>query len=187
MPNRNLYRILAVSMRADPFEIGLAYRRIVFTANPDWGARPDPEQFRGAQDAYRILSDPARRRAHDIELSTGRRTLAAEAPRWKPPVAVPDDFLTLTPSVEELRDHIEQNFVGYRRKSDGPYRRFGFDAMFQHEDARFGCHLPVTLFKSSSQVLFEIPRNTRDGEVFEIDLNKIGIRNLMLQLRVVVV
>ena len=39
----------------------------------------------------------------------------------------------------------------------------------------------------SSQVWFEIPRDTRDGEVFEMTLSKIGIHNLTLQLRVVVV
>ena len=93
----------------------------------------------------------------------------------------------MTPSLEELRDHISQNFLGYRRKSDGPYRRLGLDAMLHREDARFGCHLPVSLFIRSSQVLFEIPRDTRDGEVFEMDLSGIGIHNLMLQLRVVVV
>ena len=59
--------------------------------------------------------------------------------------------------------------------------------MLHREDARFGCHLPVSLFIRSSQVLFEIPRDTRDGEVFEMDLSGIGIHNLMLQLRVVVV
>lgn len=174
-------------MRADPAEIWLAYRRIMSSIDPDVGARPDPEQFHDTRDAYLVFSDPDRRRAHDLELSTGRRTFAAELPRWKPPVTIPDDFISMMPSLEELRDHIAQNFLGYRRKSDGPFRRFGFDAMLQPEDARFGCHLPVSLFKSNSQVLFEIPRDTRDGEVFELDLSKIGIHNLMLHVRVVVV
>lgn len=93
----------------------------------------------------------------------------------------------MTPSLEELRDHISQNFHGYRRKSDGPYRRLGLDATLHREDARFGCHLPVSLFSRRSQVMFEIPRDTHDGEVFEMDLSGIGIHNLMLQLRVVVV
>src|ERR1700730_8156504 len=174
-------------MRAEPAEILFAYRRIMSSVDSNAGARPDPEQYRDTQDAYLVLSNPDRCRAHDIELSTGRGTFAAEAPRWKPPVTIPDDFLTMTPSLEELRDHISQNFLGYRRKSDGPYRRLGLDAMLHREDARFGCHLPVSLFTRSSQVLFEIPRDTRDGEGFEMDLSGIGIHNLMLQLRVVVV
>jgi hypothetical protein len=100
---------------------------------------------------------------------------------------IPDDFTSMTPSLEELRDHISQNFLGDRRKSDGPYRRLGVDAMLRREDTRFGCHLPVSLFTRSSQVLFAIPRDTHDGEVFEMDLSGIGIHNLMLQLRVIVV
>ena len=183
----NFYQRLAVPMGAEPAEILLAYRRIMLTVDPNVGARPDPEQYRDTQGAYLVLSHPGRRRAHDIELSTGRRTLAAETPRWKPPVTIPDDFTSMTPSLEELRDHISQNFLGYRRKSDGPYRRLGLDAMLHREDARFGCHLPVSLFTRSSQVLFEIPRDTHDGEVFEMDLSGIGIHNMMLQLRVVVV
>lgn len=186
MAKNNFYQRLAVPRRAEPAEILLAYRRIMLTVDPNIGARPDPEQYRDTQDAYLVLSHPGRRRAHDIELSTGRRTLAAETPRWKPPVTIPDDFTSMTPSLEELRDHIAQNFFGYHRKSDGPYRRLGLDAMLQREDARFGCHLPVSLFTSRSQVLFEIPRDTHDGEIFAMDLSKIGIHNLTLQLRVVV-
>src|ERR1700674_843002 len=173
-------------MGAEPAEILFAYRRIMFTVDPNVGARPDPDQYRDTQDAYLVLSNLDRRRAHDIELSTGWRTFAAEAPRWKPPVTIPDDFLSMKPSLEELRDHISQNFFGFRRKSNGPYRRLGLDAMLQREDARFGCHPPVSLFPSPSQVLFEIPRDTHDGEIFEMDLSKIGIHNLTLQLRVVV-
>jgi len=183
----NFYQQLAVPMGAEPAEILFAYRRIMLTVDPNVGARPDPEQYRDTQDAYLVLSNPDRRRAHDIELSTGRRTFATEAPRWKPPVTIPGDFTSMTPSPEELLDHISQNFHGYRRKSDGPFRRLGLDAILQREDTRFGCHLPVSLFTSRSQVLFEIPRDTQDGEIFEMDLSKIGIHNLTLQLRVVVV
>jgi curved DNA-binding protein CbpA len=183
----NLYQRLAVPMGAEPAEILLAYRRIMLTVDPNTGARPDPERYRDTQDAYLVLSRPGRRRAYDIELSTGRRTLAAEMPRWKPPVMIPDDFISMTPSLEELLDHISQNFHGYRCKSDGPFRRLSLDAMLQREDTRFGCHLPVSLITRSSQVWFEIPRDTRNGEVFEMDLSKIGIHNLTFQLRVVVV
>jgi curved DNA-binding protein CbpA len=183
----NFYQQLAVPMGAEPAEILFAYRRIMLTVDPNVGARSDPEQYRDTQDAYLVLSNPDRRRAHDIELSTGRRTFATEAPRWKPPVTIPGDFTSMTPSPEELLDHISQNFHGYRRKSDGPFRRLGLDAILQREDTRFGCHLPVSLFTSRSQVLFEIPRDTQDGEIFEMDLSKIGIHNLTLQLRVVVV
>ena len=81
MAKSNLYQRLAVPMGAEPAEILLAYRRIMLTVDPNTGARPDPERYRDTQDAYLVLSRPGRRRAYDIELSTGRRTLAAEMPR----------------------------------------------------------------------------------------------------------
>jgi hypothetical protein len=93
----------------------------------------------------------------------------------------------MTPSFEELRDHIAQNFVGFHRKSDGPFRRLDLEAKLQREDTRFGCYLPVRFFNSQAQLLLEIPRDTHDGEHFEIDLSAIGIHNLMLNVRVVVV
>jgi hypothetical protein len=186
VPKQNFYERLSVPMRAEPLEIWLAYQRIVLRIDPDAGARPDPEQFREVQDAYRVLCDPGRRRTHDIELSTRRRPFSAEPPRSKEPVTVPDDFLTMTPSIEELRDHVTQNFTGYHRKSSGPYRWLGLEAILQPDDTRFGCHLPLRLFQGTSRVLLEIPRETRDGEQFAMDLRGMGIHNLALQIRVVV-
>jgi curved DNA-binding protein CbpA len=183
---RNFYATLAVPMRAGPVEIWLAYQRMMFTIDPHTGMRPDAERFREVQNAYRTLSNPVRRRAHDIELSMGRLPLSAETPRWRPPVIISDDFLTMKPSLEELRDHVAQNFVGYRRKSTGPHTALGFEAILRREDARFGCHLPVSLTEGPPQVLFEIPQDTHDGEQFEMDLNAIGIHNLTLRVRIVV-
>jgi curved DNA-binding protein CbpA len=186
VPKQNFYERLSVPMRAEPQEIWRAYQRISFRIDPEAGARPDPEQFREVQDAYRVLCDPGRRRAYDIELATRRRPFSAEPPRWKKPVTVPDDFLTITPSIEELLDHVAQNFIGYRRKSSGPYRWLGLEAILRPDDVRFGCHLPVRLFQGGSRVLFEIPRDTCAGEHFEMDLGGIGIHNLALQIHVVV-
>jgi DnaJ-class molecular chaperone len=149
----NFYQRLAVPMGAEPAETLLTYRRIMLTVAPNIGARPGPEQYRDTQDAYLVLSHPDRRRAHDIELSTGRCTLAAQTRRWKTSLTIPDDFISMTPSFEELRDHIAHNFLGYRRKSDGAYRQIGLDAMLQREDAGIGCHLLVSLFMNRSQVL----------------------------------
>jgi curved DNA-binding protein CbpA len=187
MEKRNFYETLAVPMQAAPAEIYLAYQRLVSRINPDDGARPDAERFREVQNAYRTLSDPGRRRAHDIELSMGRLPFSAELPRWKAPVIIPDDFLTISPSFEALSDHISQNFLGFHRKSAGPLGRLAFDGIVDRDDLRFGCYLPVKFFKGWPRIFFEIPRDTHEGERFEKDLGEIGISNLTLQVRVVVV
>jgi molecular chaperone DnaJ len=213
MPRRDLYRILGVSTEAPPGEIKRAYRRIAFAVHPDVGERPDPERFHEVHEAYETLSDPDRRRSYDVEISIRRRPAAAEPLLPKAPVDIVDDFLTLRPSIDELLDHIGRNFFGYRRKSGGPYRRLGVEAILDADEARFGCRLPFNVpafvtcpscdgvsewwgicpvcygqgaVESSRQIVLEIPPGSRDGARYEVDLAKLGISNLVLDVRIVV-
>lgn len=213
MPKRDLYRILGVSTEAAPGEIKRAYRRIAFAVHPDVGERPNPERFREVHEAYETLSDPDRRRSYDVEISIRRRPLAAEPLRRKTPVSITDDFLTLRPSIDELLDHIGRNFFGYPRKSGGPYRRLGVEAILDADEARFGCRVPFNIpafvtcpscdgtsewlgicpvcygkgvVEARRQIVLEIPPGSKDGARYEIDLGKLGIGNLLLDVRIVV-
>jgi molecular chaperone DnaJ len=213
MPKRDLYRILGISTQAAPGEIKRAYRGIAFAVHPDVGERPDPERFREAHEAYETLSDPDRRRSYDAEISIRRRPLAAEPLLPKAPTTIFDDFLTVRPSIDELLDHIGRNFFGYPRKSGGPYRRLGVEAILEEDEARFGCRVtfdvpafvtcpscdgvgewlgicPVCygqgLVESRRQIVLRIPPGTRDGTRFELDLQELGIGNLLLDVRIVV-
>lgn len=213
MPKRDLYGILGVSTRAAPGEIKRPYRRIAFAVHPDVGERPDPGRFREVHEAYEILSNPDRRRSYDVEISIRRRPLSAESLRPKTPVTVLDDFLTVRPSVEEVLDHIAQNFFGYREKSGGRHRRLGVEAILDAEEARFGCRVPLGvpsyatcgrcdgtgdwwglcpvcygrgIVESTRELVLEIPPGARDGETFEVDLSDAGIRNLLLEVRIIV-
>jgi hypothetical protein len=58
--------------------------------------------------------------------------------------------------------------------------------MLRREDARLGYNLPVSVASGLSQVLLRIPSGTRDGALFEMGLDGVGIRNLALQARVVI-
>jgi molecular chaperone DnaJ len=213
MPKRDWYRILGVSTQAAPADIKRAYRRIAFTVHPDVGERPDPERFREIHNAYEILSNPDRRRSYDVETAVRRQPLSAEPLRARDPVAVRDDFLTFRPSIEELLNQIDQNFFGYRRKSGGPLRRLGVEAVLDAEEARFGCRVPFSvpcfvrcascggtgeqwgicpncygrgMVESTRELMLEIPAGTIDGQNFELDLGEVGIRNLLLDVRVIV-
>jgi molecular chaperone DnaJ len=213
MSKRDFYAILGLPAQAGPEEIRRAYRRLVFSLHPDVGERPDPERFRAVRKAYEILSDSDRRRAYDIKSVTGRRPPSAEAPLRIAPVWIRDDFLTVEPSIEEVLDHIRQNFFGYQPKSGGPYRRFGVEAILEPEEARFGCSVPLNmpcyvtcrrcrgtgewwglcpachgrgLVEGAKQLVLEIPPGSMDGERHEIDLGDVGIRNLLLEVRIIV-
>lgn len=213
MPRRDLYGILGVPTRAAPGEIKRAYRRIAFEFHPDVGKRPDPERFREAHEAYEILNDPNQRRSYDIKLGSRRQSLTAEPRRSRASVTIIDDFQTLRPSTDELLDHIGLNFFGYPRKSGGPYRRLGIEAILEADEARFGCRVPFNLpafvtcsscdgagewlgicsvcygqgiVESWRQIVLEIPPGSRDGSRYEVDLRNLGISNLLLDVRVVV-
>ena len=213
MPERDLYRVLGISNQAAPGEVKRAYRRIAFDVHPDVGERPDRERFREAHEAYEILSNPDRRRSYDVEISIRRRALSAEPLLARARVTFLDHFLTIRPPIEELFDHIGQNFFGYRGKSGGPRRRLGVEAILDAEEARFGCRMPFRvpsyircprcdgdsdwpgfcpgcygrgMVESTCELVFELPPGARDGETYELDLSDVGIGNLVLEVRVLV-
>jgi curved DNA-binding protein CbpA len=80
----DLYQLLGVARDAPARDITRAWRRKARGAHPD--SRPqDPgaaARFRVLEQAYRVLSDPARRAAYDQAL---RRVRPARGPRAAPP------------------------------------------------------------------------------------------------------
>lgn len=63
----DLYRLLKVRRTATPDEITAAYRRLAMQFHPDRnpGDAKAAERFKVIQDAYAVLSDPARRERYD--------------------------------------------------------------------------------------------------------------------------
>ena len=112
----------------------------------------------------------------------------------------------MRPSLDELFDQIVQNYSGFRRKSGEPYRRMDIDALLEFEDARFGCGVPLRIpfyitcqdcrgrcisggfvrhvaagaVERANQVILEILPGARDGERYELNLEKAGITDLLL-------
>ena len=168
------HEILGLPMPAYPAEIERAYRRILEAVHPD------SDRLRIATDAYETLRDLKRRPG---------RSFSAEPPRQTAPLTVPNDFLTVRPSLEELMDHIAQNFLPHRSKSGGPYRKLDVETFLKSEDARFGCRLPIVIeygfVESAKRTVLEIPPGARDGQRYEVDLSSVGITNIMMQVRII--
>ena len=60
------YEILGISPIAPADSIKAAYRKKAAQYHPDKNRSPDaPVRFRAVQEAYEVLSDPARRKAYD--------------------------------------------------------------------------------------------------------------------------
>ena len=63
---RDPYDVLGVASTATPADIRLAFRRKAAAFHPDRNPAPDAAaRFREAQEAYDLLIDEERRRAHD--------------------------------------------------------------------------------------------------------------------------
>ena len=77
---KSYYTVLGVEPDATPQQIKSAYRRRVKELHPDHYGQ-DSGPFLAVQEAYDVLSDPARRRTYDEQL-TGKR-------RRRPPVPAP--------------------------------------------------------------------------------------------------
>jgi molecular chaperone DnaJ len=84
MASRDLYEILGVDRRATQDEIKQAYRRLAREAHPDV-RRDDPhatDRFKEINEAYSVLSDPAKRSQYDRfgEVGTERSPFGGASP-----------------------------------------------------------------------------------------------------------
>jgi curved DNA-binding protein CbpA len=66
VPRRDLYDVLGISPDASAREIKAVYRQLARTFHPDVNADQEAiEHFREITEAFLVLSDPAKRKAHD--------------------------------------------------------------------------------------------------------------------------
>jgi Flp pilus assembly protein TadB len=79
--DKDLYAILQVDPRAEPEVIEAAYRRLSRKYHPDVSAEADAGQrMREMNEAFEVLSDPARRRAYDRHRSFEGRPASSRLP-----------------------------------------------------------------------------------------------------------
>jgi DnaJ-class molecular chaperone len=215
MARKDLYSILGVPGDADQETIRRAYRHLVVAVHPDTGRPLDVSRFREIQNAYQVLGDTGLRRSYDFEIQPTSRVLKREPnPMGRGAVRVPDDFDVFSPSIGEFLDHVAQNFFGFHLKSAGPIRHLAIEIVLNHDEAVFGCDVPFTIpvfaackrcrgggdlgwgrcpvcngwggVEKSLPLMVRIDPWARSGARHEIDLAEFGIRNLVLDLTLVV-
>jgi hypothetical protein len=95
--DKDYYAILQVHPRAEPEVIEAAYRRLSRKYHPDVSGLADAgRRMRELNEAFEVLSDPARRRAYDRHRSFGGRPVSAPGP------ATAKDLLTHLPRLIPL-------------------------------------------------------------------------------------
>ena len=66
MSKKDYYEVLGVSKNASDSEIKSAFRKMAKKYHPDVSKEPDAaEKFKECQEAYAVLSDPAKRKQYD--------------------------------------------------------------------------------------------------------------------------
>jgi molecular chaperone DnaJ len=206
------YAILGLGRGASLSEIKRAYRRLAFAVHPDAGAKRDADCFREVHEAYQVLSDAEQRRYYDRR-AVRVRVEPVPPLRRRQPIDIPDDFVWRSPPLDEFLDHVAQNFFGFHRKSAGPTRRLGLEIVLSPEEARFGCRLPIDLpvyldcsrcdgsdtgwgvcptchgygkVEASETLWVDILPGARKGTQYEVTLREAGIKNLILDITLIV-
>ena len=135
---KNYYIILGIPSNSSQGDIKAAYRKLAKEFHPDlYGAKSSP--FLTIQEAYSVLSDPARRRNYDNKFLTNRQKwnerrsveplggtyrreaeplIPEEGPTNLGTASLARSFNNYGPSFDALFDRIMSNFSGERPKAE---------------------------------------------------------------------
>lgn len=160
---KNYYLILDVTSDATQEQIKSAYRRKAKELHPDrYG--DDREPFQSVQEAYAVLIDPVRRRAHDEALNRERRPQPVSrrrsdyrrTPNVEPLIpekqttyvedlSLSRSFQTYRPSFEELFDYLGSNFSGLNRSKAESPESLTVEILLSPEQALLGGRVRIAL------------------------------------------
>ncbi len=207
---RNHYIVLGIDRGANPNQIKRAYRSAIKRYHPDMaGGDSNPHKFIEAREAYEVLSDIDKRRAHDTELN--RRDVPIMTADPDVAVTPPSSLLNEIRSPQSILDAFFEGFV------PGIYRQFPsrsgdkdlyMEIVLSREEAERGGIFPVTVpvmapcpqcsqdrwwygrycqtcrgyevVQARREFKLTIPPNTRHGMTAEVSMAGIGLRGVNL-------
>jgi DnaJ-class molecular chaperone len=129
-----------------------AYRSLAKAYHPDRIGPSGTSQFQEISEAYRVLSDPVLRDAHNAALQN-ESARAEPTGRWGPggieplvaePIVVRRNFHTSQPSIEEeFVDWTMRNFTERHIPKSGYHRDADIEVILTPEEAMLGGILPI--------------------------------------------
>lgn len=209
---KDYYVILKVSRDATADDVRRAHRKQVLRFHPDRSTEPDTEKFREVQEAYETLGNAGKRSAYDRELASHEDRIRPMAePVHRGPIPLWEDFRTVMPGLEEILDHIRRDFFGPIRKLE-TLKDLNVEFILDPEEAACGVRMPleVPIYQhcrrcsgrggvfpfpcmhcdgkgwtwGKKTIAVEVPPGVRDGSVFQIPLQRLGIKNLYLNIHI---
>lgn len=155
MPPRNFYLVLGIPPDATPEMIRAAYRALAKQCHPDRVGPSGTSHFREITEAYRVLSDPESRSAHNQALrllseseSSSAEPLVGEMagsiePLIAEPITVRRSFYT-SPSVDEDVFGWTRRYFARSRGPTGVRHRYAdLHVVLSPEEAESGGVLPI--------------------------------------------
>ena len=152
MGRRNLYIVLGIPPGASAAMIRSAYRTLAKEYHPDRIGPGVASRFHEISEAYRVLSDPVLRDAHNAALQS-ESTPAEPTGRWGPggaeplvadPIVVRRNFHRSAPSTEEeFVDWTMRNFTARHVPKSGYHREADIEVILTPEEALLGGILPI--------------------------------------------
>ncbi|OGB74332.1 molecular chaperone DnaJ [candidate division Kazan bacterium RBG_13_50_9] len=174
MMSKDYYKILGVSRGASPDEIKQAYRRLALRYHPDKtkGDKEGEQKFKEVNEAYRVLSDPARRKQYDQFGQTFEGAAGGGFAGFRP-----EDFARFTQDFgdlggfEDLFDAFFGGMRGGRRRSAEDVQRgrdIEINLQITFDEAAFGTTKRISVPRA---VACEYCKGTgaSDGELVSCD------------------
>jgi molecular chaperone DnaJ len=150
MPAKNYYVVLGVSRGETPAGIRAAYHELARRMHPDVLGPAGTSRFQEINEAYEILSDPARRRAHDRESEPADRGTPVPVHRgpanWSQapePISLFGQPEQTRPSFDAFRERYLRNFTHWNVPKAEAVESLTLDVVLSPAEAFYGCTIPV--------------------------------------------
>ena len=152
MATKDYYFVLGVPHEESARGIRKAFRDLARRHHPDHAGAAGTPIFRDVLEAYRVLSDPQRRREYDAEIGSRIPVTTSSRPsvRWDPlPVFDARELFaepaSIRPGAEGLLDHILRNFFWPGVPKGEHLEPLLCDVALSPDEARHGGILPLRI------------------------------------------